>query len=619
MSYAVKRLRMSEEQDSTPAATSFISQARKHLPLILVLLYFGVLFNGVLFMTQGAYERDAFYHARYSQMLPERGLSREFRWMQFVEWKDAFGDKDFLYHVVLMPFACLWPEALDGAKVGTLLLALVLLASVYVFLWRFKAPWPLLWVILLAVGGGFFLIRLLMVRSHCLSIILMVAALYVILRGRFWPCFTVAFLYAWSYSFPVAMLVTAVAAELGRTFLCHGYAATTWRLIRASCARMRPRQTTGGHRQPIPAGAGIGVSPRLVPRTVLATALGLGAGLLFHPYSPNSLRVLWLFLNVSAAGAVGSPIELGSEFAGLDLASLVLGLPGLLLALVLAVTGAALLLRRGLTPISGSLEIGCLSPPGQGCALSAESAAALGVALAWFASMFVFSRMVEYFAPMTVLAAALVARDWSGGGLSSCATDMPPQSGGLSLLPAAGTDEAAPNSRRSHIRGTRRPRVLAFMLICALLLAGLHELSFYEVRARVRATRQHFPSDEAWYRGRYFDGAAEWMRKNLKPRETVINFHWDDFPELFYSAPFQNYIVGLDPTFMRLKYPKEAAVLEAMRIHAAPLDFGKLGRLLNSEYVIMRRYRAQTYRMSKDRVIQPVYEDETAVVYRTSS
>jgi len=37
----------------------------------------------------------------------------------------------------------------------------------------------------------------------------------------------------------------------------------------------------------------------------------------------------------------------------------------------------------------------------------------------------------------------------------ACATDMPPQRGGLSVRPAAGTDEAAPNSRRDHIRGTR--------------------------------------------------------------------------------------------------------------------------------------------------------------------
>jgi len=35
-----------------------------------------------------------------------------------------------------------------------------------------------------------------------------------------------------------------------------------------------------------------------------------------------------------------------------------------------------------------------------------------------------------------------------------CATDMPPQRGGLSVLPAAGTDGAAPNSRRGLIRGT---------------------------------------------------------------------------------------------------------------------------------------------------------------------
>jgi len=564
---------MNEEHLPGAVRSSFSSRARKHLPLLLVLLYFGTVFHGVLFMTQGAYERDAFFHARYAQLLPERGLSREFRWMQFTAWKDAFCDKDFLYHVILAPFAGLWPEALDGAKVGALLLALAALASVYMVLCRLKAPWPLLWVFLLAVGSGLFLIRLLMVRSHVLSITLMIWALYAILRGRFWPCFGVAFAYAWSYSFPLAMLLTAVAAELGRWVV----AKPAFTAEDAEGAKGKPRETTAYLFVSIPSAFLCvlrGEKSVLVPRSVLATALGLGAGLLFHPYSPNTLRTLWLLLNVSAAGAAGSPVEIGSEFGRMDLASLVLALPGLLLALALAILGAVLLLRR----------------QAQGRSLSAESAAALGAALAWFASIFVFSRLVEYFAPLLVIAAALVARDWSGGGLPFRAA-----------------------------RPEQRSRVLAFMLGCALFIAGLHQLAFLEVRARAHDTLRYFPSAEAWYRGRYFDGAAEWMKEHLQPQATVINFHWDDFPELFYSAPFQNYIVGLDPTLLRLQYPEKMAALEAMRTQAAPLDFGKLGRLFGSEYVIMRRYRAEAYRVLKDRVILPVYEDATAVIYRTSS
>ncbi|MCY3022823.1 MAG: hypothetical protein NTW87_27910 [Planctomycetota bacterium] len=513
---------------------SFSAQVRKHLPFLLLLAYLGIVFHGVLFATQGVYERDAFYHARYSQLLPERGLSREFPWMQFTVWNHAFADKDFLYHVLLAPFCLLWPEALDGAKFGTIVMALAALTAVYALLCRLKAPWPILWVLLLAFGSGLFLNRLLMVRSHVLSISLMVVAWYAIMRARFWPCFAVAFVYAWSYSVPLGMLATAVAAEAGRRLLT------------------KPAEWH--------------------PRTILATALGLGAGLVVHPYSPHSLYSLWMFLRISAAGAMGGPVELGSEFRPLRPGDVMPALAGLVGALLVAVAGAVLL-RQGAV---------------KGRALSAPAAAALGAALAWFAAMFVFMRMVEYFAPLAIIAAALVARDWAGDG--------PPF---------------------RAVSPQQRPRVLACALACVLLVAGLHEFSLLGVREVLRTKRPYFPSEQAWQRGRYFAGAAEWMSKNLKPHATVINFHWDDFPELFYAAPRQYYLVGLDPTFMRLAYPEHMAVLERMRTEAAPLDFATLGRLFNSEYVIMRRYRAAEYALLKSRAVQPVYEDETAVIYRT--
>src|ERR1043165_4240355 len=135
-----------------------------HVALAALLLYFGCIYRNIMFITEGAPERDSFYHARYSQLLPQRGLSRELRWMQFTEWKDHFCDKDFLYHVYLIPFTRDAAEPLPGAKYGTLLLLLQSLAELYGVLRYWKAPFALFWVALLGVCSANFLTRMFMVR-----------------------------------------------------------------------------------------------------------------------------------------------------------------------------------------------------------------------------------------------------------------------------------------------------------------------------------------------------------------------------------------------------------------------------------------------------------------------
>jgi len=520
---------------------SIQSFLKSHLFLILTLIYVGLVFDSLLFYTQGVNERDGFFHARYSAMLTEQGLSRHFPWMQFTMWKDGFCDKDFLYHVFLAPFCLASPDTLSGAKIGTLALALMTLLALYVILRMNRVPWPVFWVLLLAFGSGQFLSRLLMVRSHVLSIGLMIVAFHVLSKERFWPAFILAFIYAWAYSFPLAMLITAAGMTLGRYIV-----EPRWR----------------------------------VPMALLATALGILAGLLIHPYSPQTFSTLWLLLTIAASGASGGPVELGSEFLPITLSNLIQGSPGMSAAIVFALVAAGLL-RAG--KISGRR-------------LAPESAAVLCAAALWLAAMFFRSRLVEYFAPAAVFAAGLVWRDWLA-------------------VPAAVDAEKAATAQ--PISEGRRGWNLAALLAGTLAIAGLHSLSVMGMRGQALLSRRYYASDEAWKRGRYFDGAALWMQKNLKPGATVINFHWDDFPELYYSAPSQNYIVGLDPTLLRLAYPEHSRVLEEMRKEKTPLDFKKLGTLFQSQYVVLRRYRAATYPALKNRSMQPVYEDEGAVIYST--
>jgi len=47
-----------------------------------------------------------------------------------------------------------------------------------------------------------------------------------------------------------------------------------------------------------------------------------------------------------------------------------------------------------------------------------------------------------------------------------------------------------------------------------------------------------------------YQGACEWIRLNAPLDARVFNTDWDDFPMLFYFNPTNEYIVGLDPTYL---------------------------------------------------------------------
>ena len=549
-----------------------------HLALLALLLYFAYVYSGILFMTEGVTERDGFYHARYSQMLPQRGLSRELPWMQFTDWKEHFCDKDFLYHVYLAPFTRNAAEPLPGAKWGTLLLFLGALAALYFVLRKWKVPFAVLWVALMGVGSAYFLTRMFMVRSHCLSVLLMILATHVILKRRFWPCFAMAFLYAWSYSVPLAMLITACVAEAGR-FIAE---------------KFRGPQTS-----PLPCGRG-SYRFALMP---LATAAGLLAGLAIHPYSPYSLKSLWMFVEIARSGALGSDVELGSEFRHATGAAAFSVSIGTSIAALAAVNGALMLKFH-------AIKFRTLAP---------ETAAVVALSTAWFISMFVsFERFIEYAAPMACLACGFVARDMLG--------PLPP----LGKL-------------------AEKARIVALSAVglFVMVLAGLHSFTYHVTLVHfIDHTLPAYPKSatiskeekearqKEWLHGRFFDGAGDWMRAHLPPGTVVANFYWDDFPELFYGTPEMHYLVGLDPTFMRLSYPEKSKALEDMRVKETPggalargktpLDFGRIKALFGSRYTILRRYRAEKYveLLDENRRLNPaaahgkiVYQDALTVIY----
>ncbi len=118
---------------------------------------------------------------------------------------------------------------------------------------------------------------------------------------------------------------------------------------------------------------------------------------------------------------------------------------------------------------------------------------------------------------------------------------------------------------------------------------------------------------------RFFDGAGAWMARHLAPGEPVENLYWDDVPALFYSAPRQRYLWGVDPTFsLRFDEPRTLA-LERFRRGIEPIDPWTLLRAFGSRWLILRASRASRYPELAGPPFREAYRDGSAVLYRVDA
>lgn len=328
------------------------TRLRRWGPLALLLLYVGCYYGFSAWHQAGLFERDGYFHARFAWMLPERGLSRAFPWTQLSTWRTEFCDKEFLYHLAMAPFVRIGRDPMLGARLFSVLLAMAVMGAFFLVLRTQKVRFPLAFAFLPLAMGGLFLARLGMIRSHVASMLLLTIGLHLMLERRYRAVFILGFVYAWTYTVPFVLPMTAVPLAVGR-----------W----------------------------IG-RERLDGRLLLAAGAGPVAGLLIHPYTPLTLETFLTYVQVFRLGLQGtgaSGFELGNELypypwrVFFDIYPLLILLAaGLLVTLVLA--------RKRLAP------------------------ATLGTGLAalfWFGMTARTPRFAEYSALLVAAACAFVVRD----------------------------------------------------------------------------------------------------------------------------------------------------------------------------------------------------------------
>lgn len=198
------------------------------------------------------FDADSYFHMAVARLYSEQGLVRGLAWARLSVMAQTFGDKELLFHLLLVPFVRLLDPHV-GSLIALALLDASVLTLVAMIAVRLIGPVGYLVPAGLLLTSTDLVLRLIRLRPELLSLILLLAFSWLAMAGRHRWLAAVAILYSLSYTafqVPIVLAVLWFVAEAWRT------RRPPWRLL------------------------------------IYPTA-GVGAGLLLHPYFPDNLLIWW--------------------------------------------------------------------------------------------------------------------------------------------------------------------------------------------------------------------------------------------------------------------------------------------------------------------------------------
>jgi len=193
-----------------------------------------------------------------------------------------------------------------------------------------------------------------------------------------------------------------------------------------------------------------------------------------------------------------------------------------------------------------------------------------------FALLFLRSRrFAEYFPPFSLIFLALTASPWLDRTFQA----------------------SAPRARRFAV-------VLAALLIVPL--------AWTTWQAR-QAVADSSPLER-------YGAAATWLARHSQAGDVVFQTDWDDFPRLFFYDTTNTFIVGLDPTYLRIADEGLYDDWVAITRGKVPQPGRTIAARFGAAYVFSDLdHTAFLDRAKSDRALEEVYRDRMAVIYRVLS
>jgi len=158
---------------------------------------------------------DGYYHIRWSRLLWENMRAGHlfpptFKWLPLTTLNPKdYVDHHLLFHILQIPFTWFGDLRL-GAKVAATLFASLAVFSCYWLIVRYRISYALVWLVAMLSCSAPFLYRLNMAKAPPVSIIFMVAGIYLLFERKYLWLAPLAFLYVWTYSLFVTLLAAAL-------------------------------------------------------------------------------------------------------------------------------------------------------------------------------------------------------------------------------------------------------------------------------------------------------------------------------------------------------------------------------------------------------------------------
>lgn len=216
------------------------------LPPLAVFVASFFLFSFLFLAAPAIPDADSYYHLAVARAFATGGYPEALPWARFSALGQTFGDKELLFHVLLVPFT--WSDAATGGRLALALLNACFAAAMTAFAARRAGWWSVAVPLWLYASAPMLTFRLIRLRPELVALLLILGLLAAAARRRYVPVALVAALFALSY--------TAFHVVLGLAVLW-SFVHRDWKLPLSACA-------------------------------------GTAVGLLVHPGFPGNLRVWWI-------------------------------------------------------------------------------------------------------------------------------------------------------------------------------------------------------------------------------------------------------------------------------------------------------------------------------------
>jgi hypothetical protein len=204
---------------------------------------------------------DGYYHIKWSRMLWE-GLRAhhlpQFIWLPLTTLNPKdYVDHHFLFHIFQIPFTWFGDLRL-GAKIESLIFAVLAVFSCYWLLVRHRIRFVLVWVVALLACSTPFLYRLNMAKAPPFAIIYLIIGIYFLFHKKYWLLLPLSFVFTLTYDMFVLLFA---AAFIWTVVICWSERRVEW-------------------------------------RPVALVLLGIVAGFVLNPYFPHNLFLFYEHLKI---------------------------------------------------------------------------------------------------------------------------------------------------------------------------------------------------------------------------------------------------------------------------------------------------------------------------------